>query len=101
MGKARRPGDPRRTFFLLGTAALLIAGLYWGQRILLPFALAVLLTFVLAPIVQRLERRGLKRTWAVLLVVVAASVLLGTGGWALSSQVAELAADLPAYKAVL
>ena len=57
MGKARRPGDPRRTFFLLGTAALLIAGLYWGQRILLPFALAVLLTFVLAPIVQRLGQR--------------------------------------------
>jgi predicted PurR-regulated permease PerM len=101
MAKAHRPADPRRTFFLLGTAALLIAALYWGQRIVFPFALAVLLTFVLAPVVQRLERRGLGRTPAVLVVVVAAFALLGTGLWALSSQVAELANDLPRYKAVL
>ena len=98
MGKARGAADPRRTFFLLGSAALVIAALYWGQRIVLPFALAVLLTFVLAPGVRWLELRGLGRVPAVLLVVVAAFALLGAGAWALSAQLADLADDLPARR---
>jgi predicted PurR-regulated permease PerM len=36
-------------------AALLVAGLYAGQEILIPLALAGLLGFVLAPLVRRLE----------------------------------------------
>ena len=40
----------RRTFHVLGSAALVIAALYWGQKIVIPFALAVLLAFVLSPL---------------------------------------------------
>src|SRR5262249_3970022 len=88
----------RRAFYLFGTAALVVAALYWGQRILIPFALAVLLAFVLAPLVARLERCGLKRVPSVLLVVCLAFGLLGAAGWAVATQAASLVNDLPQYK---
>jgi len=59
MASAAATAGARRAFYLLGSAGLLVAGLYWGQRVLIPLALAVLLTFVLAPPVSLLERRGL------------------------------------------
>jgi predicted PurR-regulated permease PerM len=88
----------RRTFHLLGSAALVVAALYWGQKILIPFALAVLLAFVLAPLVSGLERHGLGRIPAVLLVVCVAFLLLGAAGWAVATRVSSLVDDLPRYK---
>src|SRR4051794_39596438 len=88
----------RRSFYLLGSGGLIVAALYWGQKILIPFALAILLTFVLAPLVSRLERRGLRRIPAVLLVVFLAFVALGAAGWAVAAQVTSLVGDLPQYK---
>jgi predicted PurR-regulated permease PerM len=88
----------RRTFYVLGSAALVVAALYLGQRILIPLALAVLLSFVLAPLVSRLERRGMSRTVAVLLVVGAAFGLLGLVGWGIASQATAMINDLPQHK---
>jgi predicted PurR-regulated permease PerM len=88
----------RRTFYLLGSAALVVAALYWGQKILIPFALAILLAFVLAPLVSRLERRNLGRVPAVLVVVCTAFLLLGATGWAVATRVTRLVDDLPRYK---
>ena len=85
----------RRAFHLLGSAALVVAALYWGQKILVPFVLAVLLAFVLAPLVSQLERRGLRRVPAVLLVVCLAFALLGAAGWAVVTQATSLVNDLP------
>src|SRR5438105_1851988 len=76
----------------------LVAGLYWGQRVLIPLALAVLLTFVLAPPVSLLERRGLGRVPAVLVVVGLAAALLGLVGWLVAAQLTALVNDLPGYK---
>src|SRR5262249_45600148 len=88
----------RRTFFLLGSGALVVAALYWGQRIFVPLALAVLLTFVLAPLAARLERRGLKRIPAVLLVACLSFGLIGLAGGLIASQVSSLIDDLPQLK---
>ena len=49
--------------------ALVVAGLYWLQGVLIPLALAVLLTFLLSPVVSTLQRRGLGRVPAVLVTV--------------------------------
>src|SRR3954452_11210073 len=88
----------RRTFYVLGSAALVVAALYLGQKILIPLALAILLSFVLAPLVSRLERRGVRRTAAVLLVVGAAFLLLGLVGWGIASQATAMINDLPQHK---
>jgi predicted PurR-regulated permease PerM len=87
-----------RAFYLLGSAGLLLAALYWGQKILIPLALAVLLAFVLAPLVSRLERRGLRRLPAVLLVVSLAFLLLGLAGWSIASGLTALVNDLPQHQ---
>jgi predicted PurR-regulated permease PerM len=102
---ADRPGDSpgvaaaRRVFFVLGSAGLAVAALYWGQRVFVPLALAVLLTLLLAPVVSRLERRGLRRLPAVLSVSGLAFLLIALAGWAVAAQVVSLLAGLPQHKA--
>jgi predicted PurR-regulated permease PerM len=97
MAEAPVLASARRTFYLLGSIGLVGAALYWGQKIFIPFALAVLLAFVLAPLVARLEHR-VRRTPAVLLVVLLSFVILGAAGWAVGTQVSSLVDDLPKYK---
>ena len=65
---------------------------------LVPIALAILLSFVLAPPVTWLERL-LGRVPAVLVVVTLVFVVLGLAGWGLARQMDNLANDLPAYRA--
>lgn len=89
----------RRTFFVLGSAGLFVAALYWGQRIFVPLSLAVLLTLLLAPVVSRLERYGLKRLPAVLVVAGLAFLLIGLAAWAVVAQVTSLLGDLPQHRA--
>jgi predicted PurR-regulated permease PerM len=98
MSEAPACATAQQTFYRLGSAALVVAALFWGQRVLIPLALAVLLTLVLAPLVGRLERCGLRRGPAVLLVVCLASLLLGAAGWVITAQATSLIDELPRYK---
>ena len=79
-------------------SVLVIVILYWAQAVLVPIALAILLSFVLAPAVTWLER-FLGRVPAVLVVVTFVFVALGLAGWGLARQMDNLANDLPAYRA--
>jgi predicted PurR-regulated permease PerM len=76
---------------------LVIVVLYWAQAVLVPIALAILLSFVLAPPVDWLER-WLGRVPAVLMVVTLVFVVLGLAGWGLARQMDNLAEDLPRYR---
>ncbi|NOT27469.1 MAG: AI-2E family transporter [Acidobacteria bacterium] len=76
---------------------LVVVVLYWAQAVLVPIALAVLLSFVLAPPVDWLER-WLGRVPAVLTVVTLVFVVLGLAGWGLARQMDNLAEDLPRYR---
>jgi predicted PurR-regulated permease PerM len=80
-----------------GIIALIIAGLYWLQAVLIPLALAVLLTFLLSPVVSTLQRRGLGRVPSVLVTVLLALSILGGIGWTLTRQLVTLADELPRY----
>jgi predicted PurR-regulated permease PerM len=82
----------------LGTFMLATAALYWGRPVLMPLTVAVLLTFLLNPVVNGLHRNGLRRPFAVLLVVFCMFSLLGTVTYALGTQVTALAAEIPQYK---
>jgi len=63
----------------LTTVALIIAALYVGRDLLIPLALAGLLSFILAPLVRRLADWGLPRGPAVAIVVAAVvAALLGS-----------------------
>lgn len=75
-----------------------IAALYFGQEILIPLALAILLTFALAPLAKRLQRLGLHRVPAVLGAVLIAFTALATFGVIVGNQLLHLADNLPAYQ---
>ena len=51
--RSQSPDRPRRISFL--TLVLLTAALYFGRDVLIPLALAILISFILAPMVQRLQ----------------------------------------------
>ena len=86
-----------KTWVTFAGCVLVIAVLYVAQAVLVPFALAVLLTFVLTPPVSWLER-WLGRVPAVLAAVTLVFVVLGLAGWGLARQANHLADDLPRYR---
>lgn len=89
------------TLINMAVAALIIAALYVGREIFVPVALAVLLSFVLAPFVIKLQAWRMPRTLSVLLVVfIGFSVIFSLGGL-MVSQATRLAADLPGYQQTL
>lgn len=77
---------------------LVVAVLYWAQAVLVPFALAILIAFVLAPPVNWLQR-WVGRVAAVLLVATLVFAALGLAGLALTWQMDQLVDDLPVYRA--
>jgi len=80
------------------TLVIAVVALYLARAILVPFALAVLLSFALAPPVVLLRRWHFGRVPSVLLVVLLAFlVILGVGSL-IGSQVAHLAENLPQYQ---
>jgi predicted PurR-regulated permease PerM len=88
------------TLTLLTGAVLVVVvvgGLYWAQKVLIPVALAVFLAFPLAPLVTALERYHLGRKLSVVVVVLCATLVLSGVGWLVHVQIGNLADELPAY----
>ena len=77
---------------------LVVAVLCWAQAVLVPFALAILVTFVLTPPVNWLQR-WIGRVPAVLLVVTLVFAALGLAGLGLTWQMDQLVENLPVYRA--
>jgi len=86
-----------RRWVTFAGCVLVVVVLYWAQAVLVPIALAILLTFVLTPPVSWLER-WIGRIPAVLAIVTLVFTVLGLAGWALARQRDHLAEDLPRYR---
>lgn len=85
----------------LAVSVVTIAALYLARDLLIPLTLAVLLSFVLAPLVRLLRRARLPWPPAVLIaVLLALAVLLAVGG-VIGAQIAGLADDLPRYETTI
>ena len=89
-------GAPSLTTLLI--ACVVFAGLYFGRDLLIPIALAALLTFILAPLAGWLRRFRIPRVPSVLLIVLVASSGIGGIGLLIGSQIVELARNLPTYQ---
>jgi predicted PurR-regulated permease PerM len=90
-------GNVVKPWVTFAGCVLVVVVLYWAHAVFVPFALALLLTFVLTPPVTALER-GIGRVPAVLVVVTLAFTMLGLAGWGVAQQMESLANDLPAYR---
>ncbi|WP_354269565.1 AI-2E family transporter [Bradyrhizobium japonicum] len=82
-------------------AVIIISMLYFGRDILVPVALAILLSFVLAPLVGILQRIHVPRGLAVVSVVILAFTLIFAMGSLLATQLTQLAGDLPRYQSTI
>jgi predicted PurR-regulated permease PerM len=82
-------------------AVIVVAALYFGREVLVPIALAVLLTFVLAPLVRLLQGWYFPRIIAVMIVGLLAFAAIFGLGVLMVSQVNQLARDLPGYQSTL
>jgi predicted PurR-regulated permease PerM len=82
-------------------AVIIIAMLYFGREIFVPIALAILLSFVLAPLVEILQRIHVPRGLAVVSVVMLAFALIFAMGSLLATQLTQLAGDLPRYQSTI
>jgi predicted PurR-regulated permease PerM len=92
---AETPGTHGLLF--IAVAVVVIAGLYLGRTVLIPITLAMLLSFVLAPVVNLFRRLYLGRVLSVLLaVLLALTIILALGGL-IGTQLAALAEEVPRY----
>src|SRR5438270_2323204 len=82
-------------------AAIVVAALYFGREVLIPVTLAMLLSFVLSPLVELLRRVWLGRILSVVLAVVLALGLILALSSAIGTQVAQLSGNLPQYQTTI
>jgi predicted PurR-regulated permease PerM len=82
-------------------AFLIVVTLYFGQEVLVPLALAVILSFVLAPAVRLLRHAGLPKTPSVVVVAVFAFAIIFGVGALITQQVGSLIQEIPRYQLTL
>src|SRR5690606_16773490 len=80
---------------IVGVTAIL----YLGKDVLLPLAIALLLTFALAPIVSALRKMSVPKVIAVVLTVLTAFVVIAAFAFLVATQVSNLAQNIPTYQA--
>lgn len=86
---------------MLLSATIILAALYFGRGVLMPLALALLLSFALNPAVSWLRRIGLPQVVAVSAVMVIVLCLLAGFGLTLGAQVRALSEQLPTYQTTI
>src|SRR5215213_5361212 len=83
---------------IVGAMCVVVATLYFAQEVLIPLVLAMLLAFLLAPVVRYVERLRLGRVPAVLVVVGVAFGLVALLAWVVGGQVVHLAENIDQYR---
>lgn len=102
-----RPRPPRAdlsnagagpALLMLAMIVIAVAALYFGRDIFVPLALAMLLSFALAPPVRWLRRLRVPNLPAVLSVVALTFLVIFALGTIVAWQAADLAEQLPTYR---
>ncbi len=75
-----------------------VAALYFGRDVLIPLTLAILLSFLLSPVVSRLQRLGISNLLAVIATAFITFVLLAGGITLLGRELSKLVSEMPTYK---
>ncbi|HTX39034.1 MAG TPA: AI-2E family transporter [Bryobacteraceae bacterium] len=91
--RSRLRGDAG-VIVLFGT----IAALYFTREILIPFAFALALTFLLTPVVALLERLRVGRVISVFTTILVSVAVTGGIGWIIANQLVDVANQLPLYR---
>lgn len=87
-----------RAFVMLANFAIALALLYWLRLVLVPIALAILLTFALNPLVTLVQRHRVPRVPAVVVSVGLAVALIVGLGTMVGHELNTLVDTLPRYE---
>ncbi|MBD9529867.1 AI-2E family transporter [Paracoccus sp. PAR01] len=90
--------DVVRLAACLIVAAIVIAALYIGRTVLVPLAIAFLISFALSPLAIWLNRWGLPRIVSVLIVMAFVGFILAGLTLLIGTQIRSLSAQLPTYQ---
>ena len=90
-----------KSLLSLAVAAVVVTALFIAQGVLIPIILAVMLSFVLSPLVTTLGRAGLSRVLAVLLSVALTFGVVALVATLLANQATSLAVNAPRYIATM
>jgi predicted PurR-regulated permease PerM len=90
--------DNLRPLIVLGTLIALVFILSVASKILIPIALGILISFALNPAVQYLTKRGIRRVYAVSVVVAITTLVVGLLLLGLFTQLRDLTDTLPTYR---
>jgi predicted PurR-regulated permease PerM len=75
-----------------------VAALYFAREVLIPFAFALTLTFLLTPVVALFERLHAGRILSVFTTVVVSIAAAGGIAWIIANQLVDVANQLPLYQ---
>ena len=95
--ESTKPFDFRK-LIELAYLIVILSAFSWAKEFLLPIVLAILISFLLTPIVSRIERWGFHPVLAVLSVVVVAFALVGVLCATVSVEALNLVNSLPKYR---
>jgi len=97
MSRKTSPRD-RNHLLAVVVGVVVIVALYFARVILIPLALALLLSFILTPLAHLLERARLGRVFPAVFVVFLAVAVVAGVGWTFGRQFASVIEELPDYQ---
>jgi len=80
------------------SVVIVVAVLYFAREVFIPLALAILVSFLLAPLMLRLRKWGVGRALSAVIVVHVAFLLVAVFGLLMAGQLADLTHKLPEYQ---
>src|SRR5436305_485637 len=86
---------------IMASLCVVVAALFFAREVLVPLALAMLLSFLFTPVVRWLEKLKLSRAPAVLIVVTVAVIAVGLVGYMVYRQGVTIVEQLPNYRTQL
>lgn len=87
-----------RTALNLFMISLFILFLILARNVLVPFALSIFFAYLLYPLVWAIERRGVHRGLAIVMVILAAILIIGSAGLFLSAKLSNMTIDFSELK---
>lgn len=88
----------KRIFYTLASAFGAFAILVLAKPVLIPLAFALLISFILLPMVKILERWGIKKTLAAVLTLIGIILLLSAGIFLFSTQIINLTSQISDFQ---
>ncbi|REG49949.1 putative PurR-regulated permease PerM [Paraburkholderia sp. BL6669N2] len=85
----------------LAVGITVVACLYFASAVLIPITLAILLSFLVAPLANALMRLRLGHVASVFAAVVISVSVIGLLGAVIATQLTDLAAGMPRYQATI